>query len=209
VLMAMNVAFLYTVVVQNRAHDLGYEPSFLATWQTTTTRPQCQCHALYSKDHERHASYQRFSLLEFACERHKRTCTTISPCYERCRCCINFGGVQTPRPQIIPKVPWILANRRFGIPFFKGRGMFLICLERHEFVPWPGRVRDQVRCFWLSHSLRSMTLRAAPSIETLQSTNLQPTTMQQIYHAFCDKSSKTTTALPFTSGHDVSIAPKG
>jgi hypothetical protein len=87
--------------------------------KTTTRRPQCQCHALYSKDYERHVSCQRFSLPKFACERHARTCATILPRYKRCRCCINFGGVWTPRPQIIPKFLGSWRTAALGYPSSK------------------------------------------------------------------------------------------
>jgi hypothetical protein len=120
----------------------------------------------------------------------------------------NFGGVQTPRPQINPKFLGSWRTAALGGLLQRG-GMFLVCLKRHDFISWLGRRRNITRYFCMSHSSRSMTLRAASSIESLQTTNDRPTIIQRIYRAFCDSSSKTTTALPFSSEHDVSITPKG
>jgi hypothetical protein len=52
-----------------RSEDMSSHSGPLGSRQETRTRrSQCQCHALYSKDHERHVSCQRFSLLQGAYE---------------------------------------------------------------------------------------------------------------------------------------------
>ena len=82
----------------------------------------------------------------------------------------NFGGVQTPRPQIDPKFLGSWRTAALGGLLQRG-GMFLVCLKRHDFVSWLGRRRNITRYFCMSHSSRSMTLRAASSIESLQTTD--------------------------------------
>jgi len=68
-LRTMNVASLYTVMVRTVHTVCGHGPHSFplgSRQKTTTRRPQRQCHALYSKEHERHGLLPTVLLLKRA-----------------------------------------------------------------------------------------------------------------------------------------------